>query len=294
MSIFKGSGVAIVTPFNKDGSINFGSYEKLINFQIENSTDAIITCGTTGEASTMSDEEHLEVVKFTVAVVNKRVPVIAGTGSNDTRHGVALTKDAKIAGADACLLVTPYYNKANQQGLYEHYVEHAKAVDLPMILYNVPSRTGLNLSPSTVYKLSKIDNIVGIKEASGNITQIMELSNACQGVLDIYSGNDDHIVPILSVGGVGVISVLANVMPKQTHDMVMDYLDGKTKEAAKLQLDLLDLVNKLFSDVNPIPVKTALKYMGFDGCYFRLPLSNMEPEKEEVLKQTLLKYGLIK
>ncbi len=288
MAIFEGAGVAIVTPFYENGEINFEQLEKLIDFQIENSTDAIIICGTTGEASTMCDEEHLECIKVAVDRVNGRVPVIAGTGSNDTRHGIELTKNAKKLGADATLQVTPYYNKATQKGLIEHFTAIGRATDLPMILYSVPSRTGVNITPQTAYELSKLDFVAGIKEASGNISQVAQIAALCGDRLPIYSGNDDQIIPILSLGGKGVISVLSNVAPKATHDMVRLYLDGEHEKALQLQLDFLPLVAALFSEVNPIPVKQALNLMGWEAGPCRLPLTSLEPQNEAKLKQVLI------
>lgn len=287
MAIFTGAGVALVTPFLPNGAIDFDKLEELIEFQIQNETDAIIICGTTGEASTMSDDEHLECIRVAVEKTKGRVPVIAGTGSNDTRHGIELTKRARALGADATLQVTPYYNKATQKGLIEHFSAIGKAADLPMILYNVPSRTGVNISPDTAYELSKYDFVCGIKEASSNIVQIAEIAQKCEGKLPIYSGNDDQIVPVLSLGGIGVISVLSNVVPKETHDMVKFYLDGKTSDALKLQLDLLPLAKALFSEVNPIPVKAALNQMGFNVGECRLPLTPMEEANAAKLNQAL-------
>lgn len=293
MALFQGAGVAIVTPFNEDGSINFGKLEELIDFQIDNHTDSIIICGTTGEASTMTDEEQLECIKIAVERTRGRVPVIAGTGSNDTRHGIALTKRAAELGVDGVLQVTPYYNKATQKGLIEHFDAIAKAADVPMILYSVPSRTGVNIAPETVYELSKRDYVVGIKEASGNLSQVTQIARLCGPDFAIYSGNDDQIIPILSLGGVGVISVLSNVVPRQTHDIVNLYLQGQTKEALKLQLDYLPLIDALFSEVNPIPVKAALNYMGFEVGPCRLPLTNLEPANEEKVKAALRAASLI-
>lgn len=287
MAIFTGAGVAIVTPFHPNGDVNFEKLEELIEFQIQNGTDAIIICGTTGEASTLTDDEHLECIRVAVEKTKRRVPVIAGTGSNDTRHGIELTKRAKELGVDATLQVTPYYNKATQKGLIEHFTAIGKAADLPMILYNVPSRTGVNIAPDTVCELSKYDFVCGIKEASGNIVQIAEIAQKCEGRISIYSGNDDQIVPVLSLGGIGVISVLSNVLPQETHDMVQFYLEGKLSEALKLQLDLLPLVKSLFCEVNPIPVKEALNQMGFNVGNCRLPLSSMDPKNAEKLTQIL-------
>jgi len=293
MEIFRGSGVAIVTPFKENGDINFDLLGDLIEFQIQNQTDSIIICGTTGESSTLNDHEHLECIRYTVDRVNKRVPVIAGTGSNDTEYGVFLTKKAKELGADACLLVTPYYNKTTQKGLIEHYTNIAKKVDIPLILYNVPSRTGLNITPKTAYELSKIDTIVAIKEASGNISQVAEIINLCEDKLDVYSGNDDQIVPILSLGGKGVISVLANVAPKQTHDMVMEYLNGNVEESRKIQIQMIPLVKALFSEVNPIPVKAALELIGYPVGACRMPLTTIEDDHLELLKKEMKNAGLL-
>lgn len=292
MALFKGSGVAIVTPFNADNSINYEVFEKLINFQLENETDAIIIAGTTGEASTLSDEEQLEAIRFAVSLVNKRVPVIAGCGSNHTEHGIHLCKGSQKAGADACLLVTPYYNKTSQKGLIEHYTALANSVDLPVILYNVPGRTGMNIEPTTYLELSKVENIIATKEASGNISHIAEVMGLCYGKMDIYSGNDDQIVPILALGGCGVISVIANIAPKQTHDLVMKYLNGDTVGSLKMQLEMLQLVKAIFCEVNPIPIKTALKLMGYDACNFRQPLTTMSDKNALFLEDEMKKYGL--
>ncbi|MGL4345215.1 MAG: 4-hydroxy-tetrahydrodipicolinate synthase [Cellulosilyticaceae bacterium] len=293
MAIFEGAGVAIVTPFHADGSINYGKLEQLIDFQIENHTDAIIICGTTGEASTMCDEEHLECIRIAVSRTKGRVPVIAGTGSNDTTHGINLTKRAKALGVDASLQVTPYYNKTSQKGLIAHFKAIASASDLPMILYNVPSRTGMNITPATAYELSQFDWAVGIKEASGNISQVAQIAALCGDRLPIYSGNDDQIIPILSLGGKGVISVLSNILPKETHDIVRLYLDGQINEALNLQLQYLDVANTLFCDVNPIPAKEALNMMGFEvgGC--RMPLYPMEEGNIQKLRNALLNANII-
>lgn len=288
MAIFEGSGTAIITPFHTDGSVNFGKLEELIDFQLDNDTDSIIICGTTGEASTMYDEEHLECIKVAVDRVAGRVPVIAGTGSNDTRHGIKLTKNAARLGADASLQVTPYYNKTTQKGLIQHFTTIAGAADIPMILYNVPSRTGMNITPQTAYELSKCDFTVGIKEASGNISQVAQIAALCGDDLPIYSGNDDQIIPILALGGKGVISVLSNVAPKETHNLVRLYLDGKTDEALKLQLDFLPLIDALFSEVNPIPVKESLNLMGFEVGPCRMPLYPMDSSNIEKLKTALI------
>lgn len=290
--VFEGSGVAIVTPFNENG-VNFAEFDRIIEFNIENSTDAIIVCGTTGESATMPDKEHVSVIEHCVKRVNGRIPVIGGTGSNDTVHGVELSKMAAATGVDALLCVTPYYNKATQKGLIKHYEMVANAVDVPIIPYSVPSRTGVNILPKTAYELSKIDNIVGIKEASGDIVQAMEIRNLCSEDFAIYSGNDDMNVPLMSIGAVGAISVLANVAPKETHDMCQLCLDGNYKEAAKLQLKYLDLIKALFCEVNPIPVKAALKLMGFDTGLLRMPLTEMEDCNLEVLKAEMKKCGII-
>ena len=293
MTIFEGAGVALVTPFHENGDINFGKLEELIDFQLKNNTDAIIVCGTTGEASTMNDDEHLECIKVAVDRVKGRVPVIAGTGSNDTRHGIELTKRAKALGADASLQVTPYYNKATQKGLIEHFTAIGKAADLPMILYSVPSRTGVNIAPNTALELSRYDFVAGIKEATGNISQVAQIAALCGDKLPIYSGNDDQIIPILSLGGKGVISVLSNVAPQETHDITRLYFDGKTKEALDLQLKFLPLVDALFCEVNPIPVKEALNQMGFNVGPCRLPLTKIEDRNTAMLKEALTALKLL-
>ncbi len=294
MSIFTGSGVAIITPMKENGEIDYPAFEKLIEFQIAGGTDAIIVCGTTGEASTQSHEEHLETVKFCVDVVKKRVPVIAGTGSNCTETAVYLSQEAEKYGVDAVLLVSPYYNKATQNGLYMHFKTTADAINIPVILYNVPSRTGCNILPETAVRLAKdCKNIVAIKEASGNISQIAHLAAISKGCIDIYSGNDDQIVPIMSLGGIGVISVLANVAPKQTHDMCQAFLDGDAKKACEEQLRALDLCNALFCEVNPIPVKKALNLMGITPGGIRLPLTEMEPANTERLTKAMKEYGIL-
>ncbi|WP_317853732.1 4-hydroxy-tetrahydrodipicolinate synthase [Chakrabartyella piscis] len=293
MSIFTGSGVAIITPFHPDGSINFETLKELIEFQLANKSDAIIICGTTGEASIMTDEEQLSCVRFAVETVAGRVPVIAGAGSNDTAHGINLAKGCEEAGADAVLLVTPYYNKATQKGLILHYTAIAEAIEIPIILYNVPGRTGCNIAPKTVLELSKIKNIVAVKEASGNLSQVAEIASLIDDDFDLYSGNDDQILPILSLGGKGVISVLANVAPKNTHDMVMNYLEGNTKEATRLQLDAIELISALFCEVNPIPVKQAVNLMGYDAGSCVMPLCDMEDHNLETLKTAMKNYGLI-
>ena len=291
--IFKGAAVALVTPMKANGEVDFEKLNELIEFQIKNGTDAIVACGTTGEASTLSHEEHIKVIKETVKTVNKRVPVIAGTGSNSTETAIYLSTKAEEAGADALLLVTPYYNKATQKGLVEHFVKTAEAVKIPVILYNVPSRTGCNILPATVKTIhEKASNVVAIKEASGDISQVAMLASIMDDDFSIYSGNDDQIVPILSLGGLGVISVLSNVAPKETHDIVATYLDGDVKKSCNLQLKALDLIKSLFCEVNPIPVKTALNLMGMNAGPLRLPLTEMEASNVERLKKSLEGYGI--
>ncbi len=291
--IFTGAAVALVTPMKEDGSVNYEKLDELLEFQIKGGTDAIVACGTTGEASTLSHEEHLNVIRHTVKTVNHRVPVIAGTGSNSTETAIYLSKEAQKAGADALLLVTPYYNKATQKGLVEHFVKTAEAVDIPVILYNVPSRTGCNILPATVKEINRrAANVVAIKEASGDISQVAMLASIMDDDFAIYSGNDDQIVPILSLGGLGVISVLSNVAPQKTHDIVASYLAGDVKKSCKLQLEAIDLIKSLFCEVNPIPVKTALDLMGMQAGPLRLPLTEMEPSNVERLKKSLENYGL--
>ena len=294
MAIFEGAGVAIVTPFHEDGSVNFEKFGELLEFQIANGTDAIIVCGTTGESSTLSHEEHLEVIKYCVDTVNGRIPVVAGTGSNCTDTAVYLSKEAEKYGADGLLLVTPYYNKATQKGLFEHYKMIADSVKLPIILYNVPSRTGCNILPQTAVKLcEEVSNIVGIKEASGNISQIAKLAALAQGKVDIYSGNDDQIVPILSLGGKGVISVLSNVAPKQTHDICAKFFAGDVEGSCKEQLRAIELYEALFCEVNPIPVKAGLNLMGKNVGSIRRPLCDMEEANVERLRSAMKNYGLL-
>ena len=294
MPIFKGAGVAIVTPFTQDDKVNFEELGKMIDFQIAGGTDAIIICGTTGESSTLTHEEHDECIKFAVEHTAGRVPVIAGTGSNSTAEAIRLSTHAQNNGADALLLVTPYYNKATQKGLIQHYTAIANSVDLPIILYNVPSRTGVNILSQTAVTLAKnVKNIVAIKEASGNISQVAELAAIADGCIDIYSGNDDQVVPLLSLGGVGVISVLSNVMPKLTHDMVMSYLNGDVKLSRQLQLSVMNLNKALFCEVNPIPVKEALNMMGWNAGAVRSPLCEMEPQHKELLRKELAAMKLI-
>jgi len=300
MSIFTGSGAAICTPFRADGSFNPEAYEKIIRFQMDNGTDAIITCGTTGEVSTLNNNEHVEVASLAVSTVKKlsenakntKIPVIAGAGGNDTRNILLLSKQLQQAGVDGLMLVTPYYNKTSQRGLVEHFTKIAASVDLPIVVYNVPSRTGLNLLPKTVLELSKVENIVAIKEASGNIVQVAEIAEYCGDAITIYSGNDDYIVPVLSVGGKGVISTMANIVPRQTHDIVMNYLEGDTKASMKLQLEMMGLVRALFTDVNPIPVKEALNIMGFEAGACRMPLTTVEASLRDELIAQMKKLGL--
>jgi len=290
--IFKGAGVAIVTPFNDDG-INFDELGKLIDYQIENSTDAIIIAGTTGESATMSDEEHKEIIKFAVERVNKRVPVVAGTGSNDTAYAIQLSQYAENVGADALLVVTPYYNKCTQNGLVAHYTKIADSVNIPIITYNVPSRTGVNIKPETYKKLSEHPRIVATKEANGDLSSVVRTKKLCGDDLEIYSGNDDQIVPILSLGGKGVISVLSNVAPKDTHLICQLYFEGKVEASAKLQIDYSDLVDALFCEVNPIPVKCALKLQGWNVGKLRMPLSEIESQNLEKVRAALKVHGLI-
>lgn len=293
MSIFTGAGVALVTPMNADGSVNFEKMKELIEFQIANDTDALIICGTTGEATTISDEDQIECVRFAKEVAAGRVPVIAGAGSNDTAHCIELAQACEKAGADGVLLVTPYYNKATQKGLILHYTAVAESINIPIILYNVPGRTGCNIAPKTVAELAKVKNIVAVKEASGNLSQVAEIAALVGPDFDIYSGNDDQILPVLSLGGKGVISVLSNVAPKQTHDMVAKYMEGDTAAATKLQLEAIELIGALFCEVNPIPVKTALNLMGYEVGACKLPLCDMEPKNLETLKTAMKNYGLI-
>lgn len=294
MAIFKGAGVAIITPMHEDGSVNYEKLEEILEFQIANSTDAVIICGTTGESSTMTHGEHLKTIKFAVDKVAKRVPVIAGTGSNCTETAIMMSKEAASYGVDALLVVTPYYNKATQKGLIAHYTAIANAVpETPIIMYNVPSRTGCNLQPATVAALVKnVKNIVGIKAASGDLSQIAKMMSMAGGNLELYSGNDDQILPIMSLGGLGVISVLSNVAPKQTHDIVMKFMEGDTREAARLQLEAIPLINALFCEVNPIPVKTAMNMMGMEVGPLRMPLCEMEESNKETLAKAMKDYGL--
>lgn len=291
--IFTGAGVAILTPMHEDGSINYDEFKKLIDWQIENGTDAVIVCGTTGECATMTEEEHLDCIRFAKKYVNGRVPVIAGAGSNDTAFAVQMVKECEKIGVDGLLVVTPYYNKTSQRGLIAHYKAVAAATSLPIIMYSVASRTGVNILPATCKELSKVENIVAIKEASGNIDQVTEIKALCGDDLDVYSGEDGIITPILSVGGIGVISVLSHLCPRETHEICQKYFDGDVKGSAALQLKYHDLVKALFSDVNPIPVKAAMNLMGWNVGHCRMPLIDMAPEAEEKLAQVMRSHGLI-
>ncbi len=296
MAIFTGAGVAIVTPMNADGSVNFDKLGETIEYQIANKTDAIIICGTTGESSTLTHEEHLACIKYAVDKVAKRIPVVAGTGSNCTETAIYLSTEAEKYGVDGLLIVTPYYNKATQNGLVEHFTSVANSVKVPIILYNVPSRTGCNILPETAIKIAKkASNVVAIKEASGNISQVAKLANLIREnnlEFDIYSGNDDQIVPVLSLGGKGVISVLSNIAPEKTHNIVAKYLEGDVKESLKLQLEALNVIDALFCEVNPIPVKAALNMMGFNVGPLRKPLTEMEDAHKETLKAAMTAYGI--
>ncbi|ADH60553.1 dihydrodipicolinate synthase [Thermoanaerobacter mathranii subsp. mathranii str. A3] len=294
MPVFKGSGVAIVTPFNEEG-VNFEKLGELIEWHIKEGTDAIIICGTTGEASTMTQEEQQAAIKFTVEKVAGRIPVIAGTGSNNTAHAVEMSEYAQSAGADALLVITPYYNKTTQKGLVAHFTEIARHVDIPIIIYNVPSRTSLNMLPETYLELSKhVDNVVGVKEASGDIVQVAEIARIMGKSFEIYSGNDDQVIPIMSLGGLGVISVTANIIPAKIHEMTTAYLNGDIEKARNMQLELNPLNKALFIETNPIPVKTAMNLMGFNVGPLRLPLVEMSDKNLEYLKSVLSKYGLLK
>ena len=295
MSIFTGAGTAIVTPFKASGEIDFNKFEELIEDQIAGSIDCIVVAGTTGEAATMSDEEQLAAIKFTCDVVKGRVPVVAGTGSNNTAHAIHLSVEAEKLGADGLLLVSPYYNKATQNGLKAHFTAIANSVKIPSILYNVPSRTGMNIAPATIVDLCKnVDNIVAVKEASGNFSAIAQIMNMADGCVDVYSGNDDQIVPLLALGGKGVISVLSNVAPKETHDICELFFKGDIEGSRNLQLKALPLIDALFCEVNPIPVKAALNLMGKNVGTPRLPLTEMEPAHQEILRRELVNFGLIK
>lgn len=293
MSIFRGAAVAIITPFQENREINYPKLAEIIDDQIANHTDAIVICGTTGESSTLTHEEHLEAIRFTVEHVAGRVPVIAGTGSNCTETAIYLSTEAEKYGADALLVVTPYYNKATQKGLIAHYTAIAESVSLPIIMYNVPSRTGCNIQPETAAYLAKnVKNIVGIKEASGNISQIAKLMELAEGQIELYSGNDDQVVPILALGGLGVISVLSNVAPQQTHDMVEKFLNGDVAGSREIQLKALPLIEALFCEVNPIPVKAAMNMLGWEAGPLRMPLTEMEPQNKERLRKAMKDFGI--
>ena len=294
MSIFTGAGVALVTPFKEDLSVDYDQLEKFIDFQIDNGTDSIVICGTSGEASTMSHDEQIEVVSACVSHVNGRVPVIAGAGANCTDEALNLAKRSEKAGADGLLVVTPYYNKATQKGLEEYYTTVGNSVDIPIIMYNVPGRTGTNIQPTTAVKIAKsVDNIVAIKEASGDIGQVATLAALADGCLDIYSGNDDQVVPLLALGGKGVISVLSNVAPRETHDMVMKFLEGDVKGSLDIQLKYMDVIHNLFSEVNPIPAKRAVAEMGYCRNIVRRPLTEMEEDHAQVLIQSMKEVGIL-
>ena len=289
--LFKGSGVAIVTPFTENG-VNLDKLGELIEWHIAEGTDAIIVCGTTGEASTMTEDEKKATIEYTVKKVDKRIPVIAGTGTNNTAYSIKMSKWAESVGVDGLLVITPYYNKTTQKGLIEHFTAIADAVNTPIIIYNVPGRTGMNINPETLYELSKHQNIVAIKEASGNISQVAEMARLCGKDFAIYSGNDDQVVPILALGGIGVISVVANILPKDTHDMVYKFLEGDIEGSRELQFKMNPLINALFIETNPIPVKTAMNLMGMNVGPLRLPLTTMTSKNLEILKKEMLNYGL--
>lgn len=293
MSIFTGAAVALITPMKADGEIDYDEMERIVNDQISNGTDAIVVCGTTGEASTMSHQEHIDTIKACVEMTKKRVPVIAGTGSNCTKTAVYLSKEAQAVGADGLLVVSPYYNKATQKGLKAHFTEIAKSVDIPMLLYNIQGRTGVNIQPQTIAELVReVDNIVGVKEASGDLSQVATLLSLSQGDIDVYSGNDDQIVPIVALGGKGVISVLSHVAPQDTHDMVVRMLAGDVKGSSELQLKYIPLIHALFSEVNPIPVKAAMNMMGYHVGSLRMPLTEMEDANKKVLRQAMVEAGI--
>lgn len=294
MAIFEGAGVALVTPFTESGEVNYPKLKEIVEEQIAGGTDAIIACGTTGESATMSHEEHLDVIRYVCEVVNHRIPVIAGTGSNSTKEAIHLSQGAEKAGADGLLLVTPYYNKATQNGLIAHYTAIANSVSLPILLYHVPSRTGVTMKPETIVKLCKdVPNIVGVKEASANFSAIAEIMQLADGCVDLYSGNDDQIVPLLSLGGKGVISVLSNVAPRQTHDICASFFEGDVKKSCEMQLKAIPVINALFCEVNPIPVKAAMNMMGKEVGPLRLPLIEMEPQNKERLKKAMEEYGIL-
>lgn len=295
MSIFKGAGVALVTPFKENNEVDYVKLESLVDYHIDNGTDAIIIVGTTGEGSTLSEEEHLECIKVAIDRTNKRIPVIAGTGSNCTQSAVYLSKEADAYGADGLLIVTPYYNKATQNGLIKHYTQIAKSVDCPIIMYNVPSRTGCTIMPQTAATLAKtVDNIVAVKDATGNVGMTAKMMHLAEGAIDLYSGNDDQILPIMSLGGLGVISVLSNIAPKETHDITAEFFAGNIEKSRQLQFDLLPLIDALFSEVNPIPVKAAMNMMGMQVGTLRAPLTEMEDSNKEILRKAMKDYGLLK
>ena len=293
--VFEGAGIALITPFREDGSVNYEKLKELLEDQIANKTDAIIICGTTGEPSTLTIEEHLDVIEATVKHVNKRIPVIAGSGSNCTQTAVYLSTEAEKRGADGLLVVSPYYNKATQKGLIKHFSTVAASVKIPIILYNIPGRTGVTIQPETIsYLVRNVENIVGVKEASGDMSAIAKMFHLCQDIdIAVYSGNDDQIIPIMSLGGVGVISVLSHVATRQTHEMCRAMLDGDVKKAAKMQLDALDVINNLFTEVNPIPVKAAMNMQGKDVGGLRLPLTYMEEEHQKALEKSMREYGIL-
>lgn len=294
MAIFTGAAVAIVTPMKENKEVDFNKLEQLIDYQIGHGTDAIVICGTTGEASTLTHEEHLECIKVAVDRTNKRVPVIAGTGSNCTETAIYLSKEARAYGADGLLVVTPYYNKATQNGLTAHFTAIANSVDIPLVLYNVPSRTGCSMAVDTLVSLAKnVENITAVKEASGNITFVADLMQRSEGLLDVYSGNDDQIVPVLSLGGKGVISVLSNILPRETHEIVEHYIRGNTKKSLEMQLKYLPLIHALFAEVNPIPVKKAMELMGMEVGPLRMPLTEMEPQNVKTLVEAMTAVGII-
>lgn len=295
MAIFTGAGVAIVTPFKENREVNYEEFARQIELQIAGKTDAIIVCGTTGEASTLTHEEHLDVIRYCVKVVNGRIPVVAGTGSNCTETAIYLSQEAEKAGVDGLLVVTPYYNKATQKGLYEHFKMVAESVTVPIILYNIPGRTGgVNILPETVVRLcTEVENIVGVKDATGNISQVAKLMSLANGKVDLYSGNDDQIVPLLSLGGKGVISVLSNIAPKQTHDICEKFFAGDVEGSRKMQLDAIELINSLFCEVNPIPVKKAMNLMGLNAGPLRRPLTEMEEENAARLEKAMKEYGIL-
>ena len=294
MAIFKGSGVALVTPFTENNEVDYDGLRKLVDFHVEHGTDAIIVCGTSGESSTLTNEEHIEAINVVAKQANGRIPVIAGTGSNDTEAAIYLSQEAEKCGVDGLLLVTPYYNKATQNGLIKHYTMVAESVKLPIILYNVPSRTGCNILPATAVTLAKnVENIVAIKEASGNISQVAELAHLANGCIDIYSGNDDQIVPLMSLGGIGVISVTANIIPEDTHKLCQSFLDGDIATARELQLKAIDLCKALFCEVNPIPVKKATQLLGMTNGKVRLPLTEMEDANAARLEKAMKEYGIL-